>query len=293
MLKKRLIGAAAVLTPIAILLFLDDRSPNTGVWLLPLILVAGLVGTDEVVGLMRGGGLTVHRLPVFFGGLLVLSAACMSMFYAFPPDCPVGPWGMIASAMVAATWVSIVDEMRRYKEPGGVVQRISLQAFAVVYVALPICFLVQLRLLHPNRTGLMAVISMIFVVKVADSGAYFAGKSMGKHKMAPILSPKKTWEGAGGGIVSAVFAAVFFLLWVLPTFTDAEAPGFWAVVAYGAALAIVGMVGDLGESLIKRDLQQKDSASWLPGLGGVLDMLDSLLLAAPVGYLFWAAGILV
>ena len=292
MLKKRLIGAALVLSPIMILLCLDDQSSVKGVWLLPLILFAGLVGADEVVGLLRNAGLMVHRSPVLLAGLCVLFAGCIAMFYDFPSDCPVGAWGAIASAMVVAIWIMILDEMRRYTEPGGVVQRIALQAFSVIYVALPICFLVQLRLLHADRVGLVAVVSIIFVVKVADSGAYFAGKSLGSHKMAPILSPKKTWEGAVGALVSAILGAWFVLCGVLPMLTNREAPGFGASVGYGAALSIAGMIGDLGESLIKRDLGQKDSASWLPGLGGVLDMLDSLLLAAPVGYLFWVSGIL-
>lgn len=292
MLKKRLVGAVVVLTPIVLLMWLDDRSALAGIWLLPLVLVAGLAGADEVAKLMQGGKLSVNRLPVFVGSLLLLLAAYGDVFYSFPPDCPIGTWGLIAAAIVMATWFIIVDEIRRFADPGGAVQRIALELFSVVYVALPICFLIRLRLLHPNRLGLLAVVSVIFVVKVADSGAYFAGRSIGKRKMAPILSPKKTWEGACGAVLSAMIAAVFFLLWVVPQTVDGITIGLLPAIIYGAGLATVGMMGDLGESLIKRDVRQKDSASWLPGLGGVLDMLDSLLLAGPIGYLFWASGVL-
>ena len=292
MLKKRLIGAVAVLTPIVLLMWQDAHSSRAAIWLLPLVLLAGLAGTDEVVKLMQASSLSVNRLPVIGGSLLLLIAASADVFYPFPPDCPIGTWGQIAAAIVAATWVMILVEMQSFREPGGVVQRIALELFSTVYVTLPICFLLRLRLLYSNRLGLWAVVSVIFVVKVADSGAYFAGKSIGKHKMAPILSPKKTWEGACGAVVSAIIAAVVFLVWFNPNTNESPSIGLFSAAAYGASLAIAGMIGDLGESLIKRDVRQKDSASWLPGLGGVLDMLDSLLLAAPVGYLFWAGGLL-
>jgi phosphatidate cytidylyltransferase len=110
--------------------------------------------------------------------------------------------------------------------------------------------------------------------------------------MTPLLSPGKTWEGAAGAIVMACAASWLCLGVLTPWLTGhpAQTP-LWGVIAYGAALALMGMIGDLAESLIKRDMGLKDSSAWLPGLGGVLDIIDSLLVAAPVAYLFWAAGI--
>ncbi len=292
MLKKRLIGAAAVLTPIVVLLLLDERSTTPGIWLTPLVAGAGLMGTHEIVGLLQCGGFSVNRWTAMAGSILLLGLGCVGIFYTFPDGCPIGRWGLVAAGAVGAIWICILDEMRCYRGSGGALERIALTVFGVIYVSLPICFLVQLRLLYANRQSLLAVISVIFIVKVADTGAYFAGKSFGKHKMAPILSPKKTWEGAVGALVSAMLAASFFSLVVIPKSTGLAPPAFFPVLGYGAALAVAGMIGDLGESLIKREVHQKDSAGWLPGLGGVLDMLDSLLLAGPVGYLFWGAGIL-
>lgn len=290
-MRTRLISAAAVLTPILIFVWLDYRGPIPGLWLLPLAFLAGLAGCGEVVSLLQAAQLPANRLPVLVGSTVLLCATCVPMVATLPAGCPLGNWGFIAVGVVAAIWVIVLDEMRRFSAPGGAVSRMGHELFAVIYVTLPICFLVQLRLLYADRLGLLAVGSVILVVKVADTGAYFAGKSVGKHKMAPVLSPKKTWEGAVGAVVFAIAATLIFLQVIVPRWHGAAPVSTAALLGYGVSLAIAGMVGDLGESLIKRDVRQKDSASWLPGLGGVLDMLDSLLLAAPVGYLWWTSGL--
>jgi phosphatidate cytidylyltransferase len=291
-MRTRLISAATVLTPILLFVWLDDRGPIPGLWLLPLVFLAGLAGCGEVVSLFRAANLSANRLPAFVGCTVLLCATCVPIVVALPADCPIGNWGFISVGVVAVIWTILLDAMRRFSEPGGAVSRMGHELFAVIYVTLPICFLIQLRLLYLDRLGLLAVVSVIFIVKVADSGAYFAGSSLGKHKMAPTLSPKKTWEGAVGAVVAAMIAALIFSQVIVSRLAPSAAPGGTAaILGYGASLAIAGMIGDLGESLIKRDVGQKDSASWLPGLGGVLDMLDSLLLAAPVGYLWWTSGL--
>ncbi len=291
-MRTRLISAAFVLAPILLFVWLDYRSPAPGRWLLPLIFVAGMAGCGEVVSLLNTAELSAGRLPVLAASAVLLFASCVPMIFNLPADCPIGNWGWIAVAVVAATWIVLLDEMWRFRDPGGAVSHIGRGLFAVIYVTMPICFLVQLRLLHLNRLGLLAVVSVIFIVKAADSGAYFVGRSVGKHRLAPILSPKKTWEGAIGAVVFAMATAAILLWVILPQFVpEAVAGSTAAILGYGASLAIAGMIGDLGESLIKRDAEQKDSANWLPGLGGALDMLDSLLLAAPVGYLWWTSGL--
>jgi phosphatidate cytidylyltransferase len=111
--------------------------------------------------------------------------------------------------------------------------------------------------------------------------------------MTPLLSPGKTWEGAAGAVVFAAFAAwLVLILWVEHKGTvgaDSQSPLPWLV--YGVLVGVVGLLGDLAESLLKRDLGRKDSSSWMPGFGGVLDLLDSILFAAPVAYLLWIAGL--
>ena len=110
--------------------------------------------------------------------------------------------------------------------------------------------------------------------------------------MSPRLSPHKTVEGAVGGTIAAAAAgAVFFqfiLPWIVP---DASPPAVWRGMLFGVIIALAGMVGDLCESLVKRDVNRKDSSGWLRGLGGVLDVMDSVMIAAPCAFVCWAVGL--
>jgi phosphatidate cytidylyltransferase len=127
--------------------------------------------------------------------------------------------------------------------------------------------------------GGMLVLVMVVVVAAADIGAYFSGKSFGKHKLAPVVSPKKTWEGFWGGICACLVLAV--VMWqLLPDRVAHIGPG--AVIAVTVTTALASVVGDLTVSMVKRESGVKDSGSLLPGHGGVLDRLDSLSGAAPV-----------
>ena len=136
---------------------------------------------------------------------------------------------------------------------------------------------------------------MIIAVKMGDTGAYTVGRLFGRQKLAPRLSPGKTVEGAVGAILFACAGAwlsfrflgssMVFPAWKPP---NSIAGGWWV---YGLILGNAGMFGDLAESLIKRDVGRKDSSTWMPGFGGILDILDSLLLAAPVAWYCWSWGI--
>jgi phosphatidate cytidylyltransferase len=129
-----------------------------------------------------------------------------------------------------------------------------------------------------------AVALTIFVPKVCDIGAYFTGRLLGRHRMSPVLSPKKTWEGAAGGIIAGASVAIGIdQLWVPVT------SYWWSAGCLGLALAVAGILGDLAESLIKRDAMRKDASQIMPGFGGVLDVIDSILFAAPVAY-WWVGG---
>jgi phosphatidate cytidylyltransferase len=138
-----------------------------------------------------------------------------------------------------------------------------------------------------------ALVSLIFVAKMSDTGAYTFGRLLGRHKMAPVLSPKKTIEGGLGGILTACACSYLFFAVIAPWIVgpDAAAPSLWGCLVYGVVVSVAGVVGDLAESLLKRDMERKDSSRWMPGLGGVLDVLDSLLIASPAAYLCWIAGI--
>jgi phosphatidate cytidylyltransferase len=175
--------------------------------------------------------------------------------------------------------------MYRYRGPGSVVPRLGLFVLTVAYLGLLGSFLARLRWLHadPYRTGLMLTLT-IFVPKCADIGAFFTGTFLGRHKMTPILSPKKTWEGFAGGMVLAVVVAVG-----LSFADDLFRGGMLEAAAFGLVVGVAGVLGDLAESLVKRDCEVKDAAKSIPGFGGLLDVIDSVLFAAPVAYLWFAA----
>ncbi len=142
----------------------------------------------------------------------------------------------------------------------------------------------------------MAMLSMIIVVKATDIGAYSVGRIWGRHKLAPQLSPGKTWEGVVGGLLFAIAAALLVLGPLAGSMGLASNRGstLWlgCAVIYALLVSVAGILGDLAESLLKREARFKDSSTWLPGFGGVLDLLDSLLVAAPVAYFCWVSGLL-
>jgi phosphatidate cytidylyltransferase len=151
-------------------------------------------------------------------------------------------------------------------------------------------FCAQLRLLGGPIDGLIALAALVIVVKMGDTGAYTVGRLFGRHKMAPVLSPGKTWEGLFGGLVFAVVGSwvAFHLLPRSMGHTLAQTTWSWLV--FGLVVGGTGIVGDLAESLFKRDVGRKDSSTWMPGFGGILDVLDSILFAAPAAYACWYAG---
>ncbi|MGA2799333.1 MAG: phosphatidate cytidylyltransferase, partial [Thermoguttaceae bacterium] len=188
-------------------------------------------------------------------------------------------------ALTICTLLLFVNEMRLFQRPGRAIANMAASAFALIYLGLLVSFLVQLRLVW----GIGALVSLIIVVKMGDTGAYLVGRLMGRHKMTPIISPGKTWEGAVGAIFFACLGAWLSWHFLLPSMNvTGSAPGSaWSWIPYGILVAIAGIFGDLAESLLKRDAGCKDSSAWMPGFGGVLDVLDSLLFAAPVGWAFW------
>ena len=176
-------------------------------------------------------------------------------------------------------------EMWRYRKPGGNTANIAAGIFALVYVGVMLSYAVALRLMW----GVGALASWIIVVKMGDTGAYAVGRLLGRHKMAPLISPGKTIEGAVGALAFSCLGAWLAFRWLVPVDLPGGASSlpWWGWIAFGLLVGAAGMVGDLAESFLKRDVGRKDSSDWLPGFGGVLDILDSLLLSAPVAWFCW------
>ncbi|MFT4553468.1 MAG: phosphatidate cytidylyltransferase [Chlamydiales bacterium] len=181
--------------------------------------------------------------------------------------------------------------IRHFIKREDAIANLSISSFGFLYVAVSLSFLIQI--LHyfpePNVTnGRWWFIYLLAVTKVTDTGAYFTGSYLGKRKLAPHLSPGKTIEGAVGGLVSGIIASL--ILFYLSRMNQALPLHFTLIqaIGLGAVLSISGQAGDLGESLLKRDASVKDSNT-LPGLGGMLDTVDSLLFTGPILYLFLEA----
>ena len=158
----------------------------------------------------------------------------------------------------------------------GTISNCGANYFSIIYLGLLSSFILGIRI----DFGLWPLLMFVFVVKSADTGAYTAGKLFGKHKFSPGISPGKTWEGMAGAVFFAIIVAVLFAAFcdIMP---------LWPAVVFGFCFAFIGQLGDLAESMIKRDAEQKDSAGHVPGFGGILDVIDSPLAAGMFGYLFF------
>lgn len=158
----------------------------------------------------------------------------------------------------------------------GVLANCGASLLAIYYLGILSCFVLAIRI----DFGLWTLLMFICVVKCSDIGAWAIGRKLGKHKFSPRISPGKTWEGMAGAVGASLLVAVLFAV-----FSDIMA---WpAALIFGLCFAFIGQLGDLAESMIKRDSEQKDSANKVPGFGGILDIIDSPLMAAPFAYLFF------
>ena len=329
MLKDRLKTSAVLIAIVAALLHMDAHHSYPGaegLWLLPLLLFFSLGTASDISQLLAASGRPVRRGTALVATAIVTLSACVPMLWSmsesgYPMACPVGRLGWIVIAAIVAMFVILIGEMKHYgisvddTEPSGdkenansgTIERTCAGVFVSLYVGLPMALLVALRSMnvssHSANWGLAALLTMIAVTKSTDAGAYFTGKALGKHKLIPRLSPGKTREGALGGIVTATIVAFVCLQWLFPAiagdlnlYRPPASIGFltspfWGAIVLGPILAIAGMVGDLAESLVKRDSSAKDSGNWLPGLGGVWDVTDSLIAAVMPAFLCFASGV--
>lgn len=307
MLRWRLLLGTVIIAALVGLCWLDWRATQPGIVLLPLAIFLSLAAAGEWLAMFRARGHEPLAWAVYGGTLLVvLAAAAPLLMSPLLKDADVGQLGWLLIGIVAGLLLVAIGEIQRYDGARQSLVNTSLAVFAMLYSGGLMGFLVQLRMIGSGhsasaadgRIGMVALLSLIATVKMSDIGQYTVGRLFGRHKLAPVLSPGKTWEGVAGGVLFAFIGAWCVLGWWGPQMIgtvkgDSEIPAGALVrtATYTLLLVAAGITGDLLESLIKRDTGVKDSSSWMPGFGGVLDLLDSLLLAAPVAYLLWAVGL--
>ena len=274
-MKTRLLTAAIALPILIASVLLPWWFPDT-VWLFVAIAVLALGA-----GLFEFFTLTKKLELKADAGLAYLGSAALVVAFIF--DAPAkAPELLLLTLALSLIVVIIAETFRFQKDFSKLLAGLGVTVFGVIYIAFLGGFLIATRVGFENIPGLSTKLLLFFfaVIFGSDSGAYFAGRALGKHKLAPAISPGKTIEGLIGGLLAAgVIAAVCSWLF----FPELNV---WFAIGLGVVMATVGVLGDLAESAMKRGSGTKDAANILPGHGGLLDRLDSLLLNAPILYYF-------
>ncbi len=301
MLSTRLVVGFAMAGVLAAVLIADEwLAPWFPFWFV-LTMTAMVVAANELVGLLlqtsaKPSGNTV------VGGVVAIVCAnwaphLFQWWYQVPefagrmgydPLFPVNSlaWPMLTfSAIVMATFIA---QSAQFEKPGTTMATISATVLAVSYIGLLGSFVIQIRWFDGPHHGLIPLATLFTAAKGADTGAYTFGRIAGRHKLWPRLSPNKTIEGAFGGMVFAVGGAL--LVTAIGRYLIHDPVMSWRhAVAFGLVIGVAAQLGDLMESMIKRDCARKDASMVVPGFGGVLDVLDSLLFAGPAAFMFWMA----
>ena len=196
--------------------------------------------------------------------------------------------GIACGVLALSFLVLFFQTALRFEQPGISLETLGIETVQVLYLGLLTHFALQLRWVAGSQAGYLVLGSLIVATKGGDIGAYTLGRLIGKRKMCPRLSPGKTWAGAVGALVgSAILSAIWFHFMTPNIMGTANSPQLLWCVCYGMLLGMVGLIGDLCESLMKRDVEKKDAANLMPGFGGLLDLLDSIFYAAPIAWLLW------
>jgi phosphatidate cytidylyltransferase len=246
---------------------------------LVLILLISVFTLREFYQLMHASGYDpFDKLGMTFGGLITL-----------------GPWLHLQFGWPTALFLPlavIVFALRLLGErtPETRVESLASTLFGLVYVAVMLQYLVAIITPLPGDAvsangRLLLCLWLVAVTKFCDMGALLSGMAFGRHKMSPKISPKKTWEGAVGGVLLSMGIGALFAWRARDVFPSHMTPLVAALMA--APIAVVGIAADLVESVIKRRANMKDSGQTIPGIGGMFDLSDSLILVAPMGYFFF------
>ena len=270
-------------------------------WLLPVAIVLAVGGVDELVRLFAARDIALPSwllLPAVVAVVLSAAAGAEAFAAASSTASPTAAMGWPAVTVTFVVMLLFIAEIATYRTHGGAIERLAAGIFTLVFIGLPMACIVSLRLLcrdnlgpeqtGPGHLGMLPLVSLVAVAKAGDIAAYLGGSLVGRRRMAPTLSPGKTWEGAVASLAGASAAAWIVLELLAGTSSENGPWGGWLV--FGICVGIAAIVGDLAESLLKRECGVKDSGRSLGGLGGVLDLIDSLLFAAPVAWLLWVLG---
>ena len=296
-LKNRLTFGPIMLAGLFGLLYLDHAvqkwtaTPGVpgsgigGVGVTVLLLLIAPIATAELATLFTAEAVRPYRVLSTFGSGLLVVHAFLTQFEGFRRGSTSSLAFVVVFVMLAAALMRALD-----RQTEGAIHRMAGTVLSTLYLGGLAWFLVALRVKHSSHPGRFngstgIVLMILLVVKATDIGAYFGGRATGKHKLIPWLSPGKTWEGLAWGLLTAAAVGIVCSRFVRPY----DYPFvWWKAAIFGAVIGGIGQLGDLLESLMKRDAEVKDSGRLVPGFGGILDIIDSPLLAAPFAYLMFS-----
>lgn len=272
-MKTRLLTAAVALPLLIGAIILPWWVPET-IWIFVVIAIAALAA-----GMFEFYSLTKKLELKADAGIAYLGAAGLIVAFVF--DAPAKAPDLLMMALAAFVIIVFITQTFRFqKDFSKMLTGMGVTVLGVMYLAFLGGFLISTRVGFDNILSTKLLLFFFVVIFGSDSGQYFSGKALGKRKLAPAISPGKTVEGAIGGLVAAAGFGALCTLVFFP-----ELPYKFSI-PLAVVMAALGMLGDLAESAIKRGSNTKDAASILPGHGGLLDRLDSLLFNAPVLYYF-------
>lgn len=249
-----------------------DDKPVQGTIFCLLVAAVAFLAVPEMAALAAG-----KQAKVFVAPAIACSAALATTWYWMQMSSEPAAFGLgylLLAATLALAAVFLYQAV--FFGTNGVIVNCGVNYLSIFYLGFLSSFILGVRISY----GPWALLMYIFTVKFADTGAYAAGKLFGKHKFSPKISPGKTWEGLVGAVIAGAITAT-----CMSVSCDIM-PWFYGTL-FGCVFAVLGQLGDLVESMLKRDAGRKDSSSNIPGFGGVLDIVDSLLGTAPAAYLFF------
>lgn len=252
-----------------------------------LTTVMAVLTQYELYGMLtRMGQHPFRKLGVLLGAAMLLVPYAVRTLA--PEYLLSGGPGLMASLMALAVIICCIRLLYE-RDPAHRLETLASTLFGIAYVPFMFHFLIEIFFLHENANqGLMLVIWLVVVTKFCDTGALLVGTAIGRHKMSPTISPKKSWEGLIGGLVVASLAGALLVHFFGPRgLFPANFTVLWSAVA-AVPIALIAVVSDLVESMIKRSAAIKDSGRSVPGIGGAFDLTDSIVLTAPAAYILFA-----
>src|SRR5258706_14844531 len=278
---RRLISSVVLWTIVLIGLFSSNQIVSNYLFLI-IIVVLAVTGLAEFYGLAQKRDLVCFKGWGILGGLLLMIGTFLNLTGRLGTSgSPARVNDFETSFLILFVLGLCLRQLFSRSNTAGILA-ISTTLFGLMYVPWLLNFLQKINF-FPGVDGRYYLIYFVVITKFSDTGAYSVGSLFGRHKMIPRISPGKTWEGFGGALLVSTLASLIFV-----HFLGSRMPGMnWKhAIVLGLVVSTSAVVGDLIESLFKREAGVKDSGKFFPGIGGILDLLDSLLFNAPIMYLY-------